>query len=93
MCATTLGTISPTSVAQVTSNFCNPSISAAAPQIYSISSLGAGGTNDGLVIPYCVIKGTEVPECTESGSQCYGHKGCNAGYYIANGGTGDPSCS
>lgn len=91
MCATTFGTIPTTSVAQVTSTFCNPSISAAAPQ-YSISSLGSGGTNDGLAYPFCVIKGIKVPECTQPASQCYDFPGCNAGYYIANGGTEDPSC-
>ncbi len=92
MCATTLGPIPTTSIAQLTSGtMCNPSISSAAP-LYSISSLGSGGTGDGLAIPYCVISGTKVPEVTQAVGQCYGHGDCPVGAYIEGGGNGHPSC-
>lgn len=93
MCATTLGPIPTTSIAQLTSGtVCNPSISATAP-LYSIRSLGSGGSGDGLAIPYCIIKGTKVPEVTQAFGQCYGHGDCPEGDYIVNGGTGNPSCA
>lgn len=49
---------------------CNPSISLELP-LQSISSLGSGGTPDGVAIPFCVMSGSQIPEITPTYGQCY----------------------